>query len=182
MPSTFDELLPHSDYADDLSQYPVATAQEKALDVYQRLIDDDRPPDLVIAADSVILHQGSILEKPGTHEENLRMLRDLNAGSHEVVTGVVVIVPRIQSPGFEVKSLLEKTRVFFHDYPLSLLEAYAASGEGWDRAGGYAIQQQGALLVQRIEGDYANVVGMPMSAFVRWLSDALEHDELFEDE
>lgn len=159
IPSTFAEDLPHGDYAEDLAQYPVATATEKALEVYKRLIDDDRPPDLVIGADSVILHDGRILEKPGTKEENLRMLHDLNAGHHEVVTGVVAIVPRIQSPGYEVKSLLEKTRVYFYDHPLHILEAYAASGEGWDRAGGYAIQQTGALLVQRIEGDYNNVVG-----------------------
>ena len=88
VPSTFPELLSHADYADNLGTYASATATEKAVEVYTRLVEESTasgsdPPDLVIAADSVIVTcdgvtTQEILEKPGTAQENERMLLELN--------------------------------------------------------------------------------------------------------
>jgi len=183
-PSKFEENLRHEDFAPRLQDYAVATATEKAVEVYQRLVAESpkQPPELVIGADTIILLNDLILEKPETKPANLRMLLELNDTIHLVVTAVTIIYPQIAHPGFAVKSLCEETRVKFADNPTSLLEAYVNSGEGLDRAGGYAIQGKGAILVQSIEGDYSNVVGFPGFAFIRFLSDLLENDELFEDD
>lgn len=105
VPSTFDELLAHSDYAADLSQYAAGTASEKGLEVYRRLVDADPedPPDLVISSDTVIIHQDQIMEKPMTRKENLRMLEDLNGRTHDVWTAVTVIAPQVAIPGYSVR-------------------------------------------------------------------------------
>ena len=195
MPSTFAETLPHGQFADDLGQYAVATATEKAVEVYTRLVEQspEAPPDVVIGADTIIICDDQILEKPGSRAENLRMLLDLNGRAHDVVTAVTVVWPIVAHPGYATASLCETTHVHFAEHERAVLEAYADCGEGVDRAGGYAIQGRGALLVQRIEGgasasigsahhaDYNCVVGFPASAFVRWLSDLLDNDEFLED-
>ena len=152
--STFNETLPHGQFADELSQYAVATATEKAVEVYTRLVEQspDAPPDMVIGADTIIMCDGQILEKPGSRAENLRMLLELNGRAHDVVTAVTVIWPILANPGYGTASLCETTHVHFAEHERTMLEAYCDAGEGVDRAGGYAIQGRGALLVQRIEG------------------------------
>lgn len=110
IPSTFDELLPHSSFAHDLSQYAAETSSEKALEVYRRLVErqPDDPPDLVIASDTVIVHAEQIFEKPGTRDHTLRMLQDFNGRTHEVWTAVTVVAPQVAQPGFTVKSVNQR--------------------------------------------------------------------------
>lgn len=105
IPSTFNELLPHSDYAADLGQYAAATSTEKALEVYTRLVkaDPDDAPDLVIASDTIIVHAEQIFEKPGNKEANLRMLQDFNGRTHQVWTAVTVVAPQLSAPGYTVQ-------------------------------------------------------------------------------
>ena len=108
VPSTFDELLPHSDFAEELGAYAAATSAEKAIEVFTRLVQENPaadPPDLIISADTVIVYDGMILEKPGNKLENLRMLLELNGTAHEVHTGVTVLWPQIAYPGYAIRSV-----------------------------------------------------------------------------
>ncbi|GJE85620.1 Maf-like protein [Phanerochaete sordida] len=197
VPSTFEEDLPHGQF-EDLHEYPVATATQKAVEVYQRLVAEnpDDSPDLVIAADTVVLthpppgldsipfeHQGpmlqDVLEKPSSKEDNVRMLLDLNAGICEVVTGVTLVYPVLEAPGYKIKSLDERTLVHFADSPPELIEAYAESGEGIDRAGGFAVQGLGGLLIRKVDGDYQNVVGFPAASFFKFMEILCEEEDDF---
>ncbi|KAF4613442.1 hypothetical protein D9613_008148 [Agrocybe pediades] len=197
VPSTFAEDLDIRDFA-QAHEYPVATATQKAVEVYERLVQEqpDDAPDLVIAADTVVLthaqpvtsdtsysllpdtHQ-ELLEKPSSKEDNLRMLMDLNGNVCEVVTGVVVIYPVLQSPGYMIKSIDERSLVYFADNPQHIVDAYVESGEGIDRAGGFAIQGLGGILIRKVEGDYNNVVGFPAASFFKLLDLLVEEDPDF---
>lgn len=110
----------------------------------------------IIAADTAVVFGGRILGKPQDRDESLEMLILLNDQTHEVYTGVTVA-----SPGLFI-SAVEKTEVVFRSLSPEALKAYAASGEGDDKAGAYAIQGLGAFLVESIRGDYFNVVGLPL--------------------
>ncbi|KZP00484.1 Maf-like protein [Calocera viscosa TUFC12733] len=204
VPSTFAEDLGHAGFESPY-EYPVATATHKAVEVYERLVKEDPedPPDLVIAADTVVLSSVTmsapgasgavtvsggggagqpmpeILEKPSSQADNLRMLLDLNGQKCEVVTGVTIVYPVLVAPGYVIKSIDERSLVHFADSPIHLLEAYVDSKEGLDRAGGFAVQGLGGLLVARIEGDYNNVVGFPATSFFHWLEALIDEDEEF---
>ncbi|KIJ52432.1 hypothetical protein M422DRAFT_156460 [Sphaerobolus stellatus SS14] len=199
VPSTFEENLPHSEFP-NVYEYPVSTATEKAVEVYRRLVEEDPEdaPDLVIGADTVVLshyvsptsltHQSEtndtrpeILEKPRSKADNLRMLLELNGGACEVVTGVTIVYPIITAPGYAIKSMEERTVVHFAENPVQILEAYADSGEGVDRAGGFAIQGLGGILIRKIDGDYSNVVGFPGSSFFKFLHTLIEEEDDFLD-
>ncbi|KAF5349991.1 hypothetical protein D9756_009223 [Leucocoprinus leucothites] len=199
VPSTFREDLPASSF-EDIHEYPVATATHKAVEVYERLVqeDPDNAPDLVIAADTVVLTHAlplasqisyadlpqinqELLEKPLDKSDNLRMLMDLNGGVCEVVTGVSIVYPVISSPGYDIKSIDERSLVYFADNPKHLVSAYVNSGEGVDRAGGFAIQGLGGILIRKIEGDYNNVVGFPATSFFKLLDMLVEEDSDFLD-
>jgi len=195
--STFAENLPH-DHFNNVYEYPVGTATEKAVEVYQQMLDSnpDDPPDLVIGADTVVLTKPTygqdylhdsllpqsrpqILEKPISKGDNLRMLLDLNGGACEVVTGVSLVYPVMTAPGYEIRSLEERTMVHFSDNPLSILEAYVDSGEGIDRAGGFAVQELGAHLIRKIDGDFFNVVGFPGASFFKFVAELIDDDSDF---
>ncbi|KAJ7107079.1 inosine triphosphate pyrophosphatase-like protein [Mycena epipterygia] len=197
IPSTFEENLPVSSFQ-NIHEYPVATATHKAIEVYERLVETDpeNAPDLVIAADTVVLSHAlpstsqtsyemlpemnqELLEKPASKEDNFRMLLDLNGGVCEVVTGVVVVYPVLISPGYVIKSIDERSLVYFADNPRELIEAYVESGEGLSVAGGFAIQGRGGALVRKVDGDYNNVVGFPAASFFRLLDLLVEEDPDF---
>lgn len=196
VPSTFEETLPVSSF-EDIHEYPVATATHKAVEVYEKLVREnpDDAPDLVIGADTVVLTHPSpglssmpsdvplgsqdLLEKPMDKSDNYRMLLDLNGGMCEVVTGVSVVYPVLEAPGYKIKSIDERTLVHFADNPKELLEAYVESGEGLDRAGGFAVQGLGGMLVRKVDGDYQNVVGFPAASFVKFLELLIEEEEDF---
>ncbi|KAI0847132.1 hypothetical protein F5Y00DRAFT_254236 [Daldinia vernicosa] len=143
--------------------YVSATAQQKALDV--------KDPDLVIAADTVIVtRDGNVLEKPSSEADHIRMLRLLrDTRTHRVLTAVCCVAPRsdAQFPGYAMASHVEETKVFFareHDgVPDDVIEAYVRTREGADKAGGYAVQGiAGALLVEKVDGSVDNVIGLPV--------------------
>jgi septum formation protein len=84
--------------------------------------------------------RGTVLEKPVDKADQLWMLADLNGNACEVITGVAVVYPVLVSPGYEIKCMEERSIVYFVDHKPSVLKAYVDSGEGVDRAGGFAIQ------------------------------------------
>src|SRR5271156_4446994 len=133
-------------------------------------LSDDNPPALIIAADTILLSHNAILEKPLNEKHNYHMLRHLrDMKSHKVFTGVACIAPLevpVQ-PGYCLRTHVEETTVFFGNESVvtdEVLKAYVDSGEGSDAAGGYKIQEAGGVLIERIVGDYSNVVGLPVHA------------------
>jgi MAF protein len=128
-------------------------------------------PDVVIAADTVIVtRDGHILEKPRSEADHVRMLRRLrDSESHKVLTAVCVLAPKADAshPGYELASHTEETTVVFASaedgLPDDVIDAYVRTREGADKAGGYAVQGLGGmLLVRRVEGSVDNVVGLPV--------------------
>ena len=115
------------------------------------------PGSVVIAADTVVVVRGKRLGKPRDREQALEMLRLLHGRTHEVWTGLAVL------RGGERRTATECTKVQLARLEPRELEAYVETGEPLDKAGGYAIQGVAAQFVKRIEGDYSNVVGLPLS-------------------
>ncbi|KAF7846138.1 hypothetical protein BT93_L5154 [Corymbia citriodora subsp. variegata] len=154
-------------------EYVLATAEQKARNVYQATIDDTvkGEPALVIAADTVVsTHLGQILEKPRNEREHfstLKMLRDINNGWHKVYTAVVCMAPMesLMDPGYTMETHVEETLVKFDQQVTDdLIMSYVRTREGADKAGGYGIQGLGSILVEKIDGTFDNVVGLPLRA------------------
>ena len=114
---------------------------------------------LVLGADTIVCHAGTILGKPKSKKHAVRMLTMLSGKEHEVITGVALL------DALTKKSVsdYESTKVFFRDLTSKEIEKYVATDEPMDKAGAYAIQGLGSLLVRRIEGCYFNVVGLPLA-------------------
>lgn len=135
-------------------------AREKAAAIRSRH-DDPRP---VLAADTSVVLDDDILGKPGDHFSALGMLARLSGRTHQVITAVCV------DSGAGEEVIAVQTEVSFLTLDRELCEAYLASGEAWDKAGGYGIQGLGGALVSGIRGSYSNVVGLPLSETWQLLS------------
>jgi septum formation protein len=127
-----------------------------ALDKARR-ISARRPGALVIGADTVVVARGARLGKPANGAEALEMLKQLHGRAHEVWTGIAVV------RGAEQRTAAEVTRVQFVRLEEAELRAYVRTGEPLDKAGAYGIQGRAAQFVRRIEGDWSNVVGLPLA-------------------
>jgi len=114
------------------------------------------PGELVIAADTVVAVDGQVLGKPRSREEAVGMLTALSGRTHTVYTGVTVCADG------EILSAHEATDVRFRPLSPAEIDAYVATGEPMDKAGGYAIQGMAAKFITGINGDYYNVVGLPV--------------------
>lgn len=118
---------------------------------------------LVLAGDTVVAYEGTLLNKPADAGDNLDMLRRLSGHTHQVVTGYQLLDA---ASGQQVDRTVT-TQVTFRQLSEDWMQWYTAQGEGLDKAGGYGIQGLGGALVERIEGSYTNVVGLPVEA-VLW--------------
>ncbi|XP_012890867.1 PREDICTED: N-acetylserotonin O-methyltransferase-like protein [Dipodomys ordii] len=165
IPSKFKETLNKDDFPTP-ADYAVETAKQKALEVAERLYQ---------------VVDGLILEKPVDKQDAFRMLSLLSGRTHLVVTGVALV--RCCPPGklrqgvrtdgrlrTDVRTFHEVTRVTFSPLSEELLRDYVDSGEPMDKAGGYALQAQGGMLVQAVQGDALNVIGFPLNRFCRVLA------------
>lgn len=121
---------------------------------------------LVIAADTFIVFKDHLMGKPHTKDEAERMLTLLNGNAHSVITGFTIIDTNTKKK----LSRSVETRVYFRKMTDREIEAYVKTGEPLDKAGAYAIQGIGAMIVKKIEGDYFNVMGLPLCS----LTDALK--------
>jgi septum formation protein len=117
------------------------------------------PGEVVLGVDTVVALDGRIWGKPAAHDAAEATLRALSGHTHEVISGLALV-----ADGAEPETAIEVTRVTFHELEDAMLEWYLRSGEWHGRAGGYAVQGRGGVLVQRIDGDYLNVVGLPVGA------------------
>lgn len=121
------------------------------------------PDDTVIGADTVVAVGGEILGKPKDEADAVRMLKLLSGTEHHVYTGVYII------RGNENAVFAEDTTVHFFELSDKEIDDYIATGEPFDKAGAYGIQDYGALLVSGISGDYYNVMGLPVGRLAREL-------------
>jgi septum formation protein len=160
----FDVVAPRYEERDEPGLSPVELvrrhAEGKALSVAGEA--GNRP---VLGVDTAVVLDGEVFGKPGSEADAERMLERLGGRTHEVVSGLCVV-----TPGWTA-TLDETTRVTFRTLTPRDLARYVGSGEWAGRAGGYAVQGLGAGLVERIEGDYLNVVGLPAAALVRLLAE-----------
>jgi len=120
------------------------------------------PEAWVLAADTAVVVDGRILGKPDGQDGAAAMLLDLRGRAHEVWTGFCLARPGCGRP----RARSVRTTVRFADFPDAVFEAYAATGDGLDKAGAYGIQSLGGVLVEEISGSYSNVVGLPLSEVV----------------
>ena len=121
------------------------------------------PDRAVLGADTVVVVDDEVLGKPRDAEDAVRMLARLSGRSHDVLTGVAI------AHAGRVHSAVDRTRVWFTVLSDAEIEAYVASGEPLDKAGAYAIQGLASRFIPRIEGSYANVVGLPVTTVIEIL-------------
>lgn len=144
----------------DVFTIPQLLAGRKSAHVAAR-----RPDATVIAADTVVIVDGAILNKPADDDEAVRFLKRLAGRAHTVVTGVSV---RCDSRGLDLTGS-EHTRVTFRELDEGDIARYVATGEGRDKAGSYAAQGIGAGLIRSVEGCFFNVVGLPVARLLDML-------------
>lgn len=149
-----------------VSLYVQELAMLKAAATVKQLLKNKKA--VIIAADTIVTLDGLILGKPEDGEHALKMLYALSGRAHEVYTGYCVM--RVSDGKTVCKSV--KTEVFFKELTDEKIRSYIATKEPMDKAGAYGIQGLGAMLVKSINGDYDNVVGLPVSA----LADTLENE------
>ena len=157
-----------------VSEIPNETlnVQEQILDIASRKaraaaerIFHERPelqPFVLLAADTEVIWEGKTLGKPATREEAVAVLTRLSGHVHEVVTAVQIF----DNSDGKLISHLETTLVHFRELTATEISDYVATGEPMDKAGSYGIQGLGGGLVQKIEGDFDNVVGLPVTALL----------------
>jgi septum formation protein len=160
LPSGFDE----SDVMDLLPEEHVTkSAMGKADDVAERVSHG-----IIIGADTVVVVDDQILGKPGDAADARRMLKMLSSREHFVYTGLSVVRKDISKRLMRLTGY-ERTLVRFGPLTDEIIDAYVETGEPLDKAGAYGIQERGSVLVQSIDGDYFNVVGLPIYRLSRML-------------
>lgn len=147
---------------EDPEAMAVRLATEKARAVWRR--HPERP---VLAADTVVVVDGEILGKPVDAADAERMLATLSGREHRVVTAVA-----LAQPTGEILQQCDVTRVWFRPLTAELIQAYVATEEPLDKAGSYGVQGMGAVLVERVEGDFFGVMGLPLRLVVNLLAAA----------
>jgi septum formation protein len=148
------EVLP-ADVDEIAAGDPVEVARANAL-AKAMAVAELRPDATVLGVDTIVVCGGAILGKPPSAEAAEAMLRRLSGRTHEVISGLALVISGNPQVVHEV------TKVTFREISEELLQRYVQTGEWSGRAGGYAIQEQGAALVRSISGDYLNVVGLPV--------------------
>lgn len=158
IPSGIDEVMNSSDpikVVEDL-------AFQKASDIF-----NSYPKDMVIGADTIVVNEGKILGKPKDVNEARKMLLSLSGKGHDVYTGVAIL--------FKDHKIIfhAHTKVIFKKIPEDLLELYLATQESLDKAGAYGIQGAALGFIERVEGSYSNVVGLPVDLVLEKIQELL---------
>ena len=160
----FRVAAPNVDETVEGNLHPAQIVEELSLRKARAAAEKADADDLIIAADTVVTLEGAVLGKPHSEEDAFSMLSALSGNRHDVYTGVTVML------GGRVVTEHERTTVTFREVEPEEILAYIATGEPMDKAGAYGIQGRGALLVSGIQGDYCNVVGLPVYRLGRILA------------
>jgi septum formation protein len=115
---------------------------------------------VVIGADTIVVLRGRLFGKPRDPQEAVQMLKSLSGKAHSVITGFTII----DTSGKKELSKAVESRVYFKSLSADEIEAYVSTGEPMDKAGAYGIQGLGAVIIRKIDGDFFNVMGLPLSA------------------
>jgi len=158
-PSNYEEVIPSETEPHELAQ---KISLEKA-----KVVASKHQNVIVIAADTFIVFGGKILGKPHTEKEARKMLEAISGKSHSVITGFSII----DTSNNKALSKSVETKIYVRKLTLAEIDAYVKSREPLDKAGAYAIQGLGAVFVEKIEGDYFNVIGLPLSALTEALKE-----------
>ena len=170
-------------------EYALRLALEKA-----QAVSKQYPQSYVLGADTIVVLQGEVLGKPRDHADAARMLRLLSGRAHEVTTAVSLISPNfivpnfaapntpsqskaapntaatsLVAPGTLAETRASTTKVYFREITEAEIQQYVAGGEPMDKAGAYAIQGGASRWTNRIEGEFSNVVGLPLSLVTEML-------------
>lgn len=139
-------------------------SEKKALHIFNSFVGQDA---IIVGADTVVAIDGLILGKPSNSAAAFDMLSRLQGRQHKVFTGVSLISckERTAKGTAKTKTFVESTKVFMRSLSSNEIQDYIATGEPLDKAGSYGIQERGALLIERLEGDYFTVVGLPLCRF-----------------
>lgn len=149
-----------SDYPEDCQADVLPESRAKSISISKAAAVTCKYPDaIVIAADTFGILRGKILGKPHTPAEAVKMLQMISGKSHRVITGLTLI----DSARHKMVTRVVETRVYIKKLNLREIENYVATGEPLDKAGAYAIQGLGSVIVEKIIGDYYNVVGLPLN-------------------
>ncbi|MBE5957229.1 MAG: septum formation inhibitor Maf [Lachnospiraceae bacterium] len=140
-------------------------SEQKATDISSHLTDSEKEDCIVIGADTIVAYEDQILGKPSSPENAYAMLRLLSGNIHQVYTGVTLI--KYENGICQKKTFYEKTDVYFYPLTDEKIHTYIASGNCMDKAGAYGIQCEAAAFVQKIDGDYNNVVGLPIARLLK---------------
>ena len=120
---------------------------------------------VIVAADTFVVLKGEVLGKPHTKEKAKEMLEKLSGQTHSIVTGFTII----DAETGKTISEAQESKLYFREILPEEIDEYIASGEPLDKAGAYAVQGGGGKFVEKIEGDYSNIIGIPMKAFLERL-------------
>lgn len=161
----FDIIVKQTDESFDagmeITDVPVHIARNKALAVQSEL----SPGRIVLAADTIVVLNGQVIGKPADREDAINILTSLSGNMHDVITGVVI------RRGEEEIAFADVTQVFFHALRRDEIEYYVDKYKPYDKAGAYAIQEWiGVVGIKRINGDFYNVMGLPVSRVMRELA------------
>jgi len=147
-----------------ITEVPVYIARNKAAAVYQQLDADRQHGSLIIAADTVVVLENTIIGKPVDTEDAVSILGNLSGRWHQVITGVVI------RRGDQEASFHDLTEVEFHELSSEEINYYVSRYQPFDKAGAYAIQEWiGVTGIRRINGDFYNVMGLPVSRVLKTL-------------
>jgi septum formation protein len=155
----------------DLPEDPEGRARTLAIRK-ARVIAERLRECIVLAADTIVVRSGRIYGKPGDREEAIVMLSDLTGGEHQVITAVCAA----HGARERYETRIVSTAVRMNEVGAEEIRRYVDTGEPFGKAGAYAIQGLGGLLVTRIEGDYSNVVGLPLSATLDLLEEMIPRE------
>ena len=151
--SNFDENT--IDFKGDIEKYVKDLSRNKAIEVSKRLNE----PSIVIAADTVVFQNGKVLEKPKNEEDAFSMLSSLSGNTHKVYSGVCIV----NTENLDIESFVCETKVKFSKLTDDQIDRYIESKEPMDKAGAYGIQGLGGVFVEKIDGCYYNVMGLPIN-------------------
>lgn len=166
-PSTSDEVADSTDPIELVETISSMKAEEVA--------SKEQGPAIIIGADTVVVHDGKILGKPANEADAKKMLWAMQGNSHEVFTGVTVILKGMKQGCEEIPfkklSFADVSKVIINPMTHDQIDAYVATKECMDKAGAYAIQGKFAVYIKEIIGDYYNIVGLPISKLYKTLCD-----------
>lgn len=159
------EAVDPGDAENSVSKDPVTHVKAHAL-AKAEAVAPKYPDKIIIAADTIVVLDGKILEKPRNREEAKVMLHALCGKTHTVISAITIIKKK------KASTKIEETKVTMKTFTEEEIEAYIETGEPMDKAGAYAAQGLGAFIIERVDGCFYNVVGLPLSLLYDMLRDA----------